>query len=88
MEPRDTIRRLAAAHNTTRGHVVRTFREHGLPRQSVHHYWQGERVPSPQGAAVLCVALDLSARECLALYEACGIPTPDPVWEAVNGCAE
>jgi hypothetical protein len=45
----------------------------------------GQRCPEPDAAAVLCVALDLNARQCLELYEACGIPTPDPVWQAVNG---
>jgi hypothetical protein len=87
MEPRDTIHRLAARRNRTRSDVLRTFREHGLSRSQLHNYWHGVRVPSPQGAAILCVALDLDARECLELYEACGIPTPDPVWEAVYGVA-
>ena len=41
----------------------------------------------PDAAAVLCVALDLNARQCLELYEACGIPTPDPVWQAVQDAA-
>lgn len=87
MEPRDTLHRLATRKNRTRGDVLRTFREHGLTRSHVHNYWHGVRVPSPQGAAVLCVALDLDARECLELYEACGIPTPDPVWALVHGVA-
>ena len=87
MEPRDTIHRLAERHQRTRADIVRTFREHGIGRSHVHNYWHGIRVPSPQGAAVLCVAMDLDARECLELYEACGIPTPDPVWALVHGVA-
>lgn len=87
MDPRDTIHRLAAKHNVPRRAVVQTFAEHGCihARARVHFYWTGQRSPDPEGAALLCVALDLTARECLELYEACGIPTPDPVWEAVHG---
>ena len=87
MEPRDTIHRLCAAHNVSRRQLVQAFEERTCrpSRARVHYYWTGERSPDPEGAAILCSALDLSARECLELYEACGIPTPDPVWEAVHG---
>lgn len=71
----------------TRRDVVRVLRENGVvgARQCVHAYLTGARCPSPQVAAVLCVAFDLDARGCLELLEACGIPTPDPVWAAVHG---
>lgn len=87
MEPKDTILRLAAAHDVSRRAIIETFEQHTAKpsRARIHYYWTGQRAPDPEGAAILCVALDLSARECLELYEACGIPTPDPVWEAVHG---
>lgn len=87
MEPRDTILRLAAVHNVSRRAVVRGFNDHTgrESRARVHYYYSGERSPDPEGAAVLCAVLGLSAPECLELYESCGIPTPDAVWEAVHG---
>ena len=83
-------RHLAALMNDrglTRRDVTRVLREHGVngARQCVHAYLSGTRTPSPHVAAVLCVAFDLDARGCLELLEACGIPTPDPVWAAVHG---
>lgn len=90
MEPRDTILRLAATHNVSRRQVLAVFEEHlGKPcRARIHYYWTGERAPDPEGAGLLCHALGLSAVECLVLYEACGIPTPDAVWAAVHGQVE
>jgi len=83
------IQRFAAEHNVLRRDIVATFAECGMrsARQRVHYYWTGQRCPEPGAAAVLCVALDLNARQCLELYEACGIPTPDPVWQAVQDAA-
>jgi plasmid maintenance system antidote protein VapI len=86
MEPQRTIRRFMLEKNITQRDLSRAFVEHalGAPRQRVSNYVHGRSCPTPEGAMVLCHALGLNARECLELYEACGIPTPDPVWTVVH----
>lgn len=85
--PARHLAELMTERGFTRRQLVRVLREHGVvgARQCVHAYLTGTRNPSPNVAAVLCVAFDLDARGCLELFEACGIPTPDPVWAAVHG---
>ena len=87
MTPNECIQHFAQLHGLTRSDVWRTCRDLGMSRQSMHGYWHGLRRPDPLAASMLCVALDLDARQCCELYEACGIPTPDPVWEAVQEAA-
>ena len=87
MNPNECIQHFARLHGLSRSDVWRTCRDLGMSRQSMHNYWNGLRCPDPIAASVLCVGLQLDARQCCDLYEACGIPTPDPVWDAVQQAA-